>query len=122
MKKSGNNTKVNSSNNYSLNIKEEKISNQGGIVAFRYAINNLATYISNNEEQINYSQLLKLTNIKQEDLQTKITFDIIINLKSKKKYQAQVNIDVPQGDIIEKGTVGIDITDLKGIIFKRMEN
>ena len=104
------------------NIKEEKISNQGGIVAFRYAINNLATYISNNEEQINHSQLLKLTNIKQEDLQTKITFDIIINLKSKKKYQAQVNIDVPQGDIIEKGTVGIDITDLKGIIFKRMEN
>ena len=95
------------------NIKEEKISNQGGIVAFRYAINNLATYISNNEEQINHSQLLKLTNIKQEDLQTKITFDIIINLKSKKKYQAQVNIDVPQGDIIEKGTVGIDITDLK---------
>ena len=65
---------------------------------------------------------MKLTNIKQEDLQTKITFDIIINLKSKKKYQAQVNIDVPQGDIIEKGTVGIDITDLKGIIFKRMEN
>ena len=55
-------------------------------------------------------------------MQTKITFDIIINLKSKKKYQAQVNIDVPQGDIIEKGTVGIDITDLKGIIFKRMEN
>ena len=104
------------------NIKEEKISNQGGIVAFRYAINNLATYISNNEEQINHSQLLKLTNIKQEDLQTKITFVIIINLKSKKKYQAQVNIDVPQGDIIEKGTVGIDITDLKGIIFKRMEN
>lgn len=104
------------------NIKEEKISNQGGIVAFRYAINNLATYISENDEQIDHSQLLKLTNISSEDLKTKLTFDIFINLKGGRKYQAPISIDVPQGDIVEKGTIGEDITDLKGIIFKRIEN
>ena len=59
------------------NIKEQKISNQGGIVAFRYGINNLSQYVSENDELINHSQLLKLTNITQEDLQTQLTFDII---------------------------------------------
>ncbi len=104
------------------NIKEQKISNQGGIVAFRYGINNLSQYVSENDELINHSQLLKLTNITQEDLQTQLTFDIIINLKSGKKYQAPISVDIPTDEIIEKGTVGIDITDLKNIIFKRIEN
>ena len=104
------------------NIKEQKISNQGGIVAFRYGINNLSQYVSETDEQIDHSQLLKLTNITQEDLQTNLTFDIIINLNSGKKYQAPISIDIPTDEIIEKGTVGIDETDLENIIFKRIEN
>lgn len=104
------------------NIKEQKISNQGGIVAFRYSINNISQYISQDAEEIDHSQLLKLTNITQEDLQTTLTFDIIINLTSGKKYQAPISIDIPTDEIIEKGTVGIDKTDLNNIIFKRIEN
>ena len=104
------------------NIKEQKISNQGGIVAFRYAINNISQYVSQDAEQIDHSQLLKLTNIKQEDLQTTLTFDIVINLTSGKKYQAPISVDIPTDEIIEKGTVGIDKTDLNNIIFKRIEN
>ena len=104
------------------NIKEQKISNQGGIVAFRYAINNISHYVSQDAEQIDHSQLLKLTNIKQEDLQTTLTFDIVINLTSGKKYQAPISVDIPTDEIIEKGTVGIDKTDLNNIIFKRIEN
>lgn len=104
------------------NIKEQKISNQGGIVAFRYAINNISQYTSESDEQIDHSQLLKLTNIQKEDLETKLTFDIIINLNSGKKYQAPISIDIPTDEIIEKGTVGIDITDLENIVFKRIEN
>lgn len=104
------------------NIKEQKISNQGGIAAFRYAINNLSQYVSETDEQIDHSQLLKLTNITQEDLQTKLLFDITIKLTSGKKYQATIDLDVPTDEIIEKGTVGKDITELDGIIFKRIEN
>lgn len=104
------------------NIKEHKISNQGGIVAFRYGINNLSKYVSNSDEQIDHSQLLKLTNITKEDLQTKLLFNIIIKLTSGKKYQATIDLDVPSDDIIEKGTTGREITDLDGIIFKRIEN
>ena len=104
------------------NIKEQKISNQGGIIAFRYALNNISQYVSQDAEEIDHSQLLKLTNITQEDLQTTLTFDIVINLTSGKKYQAPISIEIPTDEIIEKGTVGIDKTDLNDIIFKRIEN
>ena len=104
------------------NIKEQKISNQGGIVAFRYGINNLSQYISETDEQIDHSQLLKLTNITQQDLKTNLSFDITIKLTSGKKYQATINLDVPADEIIEKGTIGKEITELDEIIFKRIEN
>ena len=104
------------------NIKEQKISNQGGIIAFRYGINNISQYISQDAEEIDHSQLLKLTDITEDDLKTTLTFDIIINLTSGKKYQAPISIDIPTDEIIEKGTVGIDKTDINNIIFKRIEN
>ena len=104
------------------NIKEQKISNQGGIVAFRYAINNISQYISNNNEEVDHSKLLQLTNTPIEDIQGKLSFNIIIKLKSQKKFQANIELDIPTQDIIEKGTTGIEITDLDNIIFKRIEN
>lgn len=104
------------------NMQEQKISNQGGKVAFRYGINNISQYISETDEQIDHSQLLKLTNVTQEDLKTNLSFDIIIKLTSGKKYQATINLDVPADEIIEKGTVGKEITDLEDIVFKRIEN
>ena len=104
------------------NIKEQKISNQGGKIVFRYAINNLSQFISENLEEIDHSKLLKLTNIKQEDLQTTLKFNITISLKSGKKYQTTVELIIPSEGIIEEGTKGIEITDLDNIIFKRIEN
>lgn len=104
------------------NIKERKISNQGGIVAFRYAINNLAQYISDTDEQIDHSQLLKLTNITRENLQTNLSFDLILTLISGKKYQATITLDVPSGEVIEQGTFSKEITEFDNIIFKRIEN
>ena len=104
------------------NLKELKISNQGGIIAFRYAINNLSKYSAQENQEIDHSKLLKLTDIKPEDLQTKISFDVIINLESGKKYQTTIDLDIPIEKIIEEGTEGIEITDLENIIFKRIEN
>ena len=104
------------------NIKEQKISNQGGIIAFRYAINNISQYISETDEQIDHSQLLKLTNITKEDLKTNLIFDLTIKLTSGKKYLATINLEIPTDEIIEKGTVGKEITELEDIVFKRIEN
>lgn len=104
------------------NMKEQKISNQGGIIAFRYAINNISEYISNEDEEIDHSKLLQLTNIKQEDLETRLNFNVIIKLTSGKKYQTTISLDIPSDEIIEKGTIGIEETELENIIFKRIEN
>lgn len=104
------------------NIKEQKISNQGGKIAFRYAIDNISQYISQNDEEINHSQLLKLTNIQKEDIESNMSFDLTIKLKSGKIYQSKISVQIPGEEIIEEGTKGIEITDLQDIIFKRIEN
>lgn len=104
------------------NLKELKISNQGGLVAFRCSNNNLGTYTSNDEEEINHNELLKKAGIKQEDLETKITFDLIIKVTEGKEYKSTIQLDFPIDNVIEKGTTSREITDLKSFIFKRVNN
>lgn len=104
------------------NIQEQKISNQGGKIVFRYAINNVSKYISNENEEINYGQLLKLSNTNIEDLKTNLSFNIILTLNSGKKYQTTVKIDIPSGEVIENSPYAKEITDFEDIIFKRIEN
>ena len=67
------------------NLKQLKISNQGGLVAFRCSNNNLVEYTSNDEEAIYHNELLKKAGITPGDLETKITFDIIIKLDDGKE-------------------------------------
>ena len=103
------------------NLKQLKISNQGGVVAFRCSNNNLAVYTSN-EEEINHHELLKKAEITQEDLETKITFDLIIRLEGGKEFQSTIDLNFPVENVIEKGTTSVEITDLKNFIFKRVNN
>lgn len=103
------------------NLKQLKISNQGGLVAFRCSNNNLATYTSDDEE-INHYELLKKAGVKQEDLETKITFDLTIKLEEGKEYKSTIHLNLPVEDVIEKGMTSIEITDLKDFIFKRVNN
>lgn len=102
-------------------LKQQKISNQGGIIAFRYGLNNVSEYLSQ-EEEINHSELLKKSNVSEEDLKAKLTFDIIIRLESGKEYKATVSLDVPVEGIVEKGTTSIEKTDLSDVVFKRIKN
>lgn len=102
-------------------IKNLKISNQGGLIVFRFANDKISEYISN-EEVINHSELLKKSNITEEDLKAKITFDLTIKIESGKEYKANVSLDMPVQGVIEQGTTSNEITDLKGIIFKRTKN
>lgn len=103
------------------NLKQCKISNQGGIIAFRCSNNDLAVYTSD-EEEINHHELLKKAGIMQEDLKTKITFDLIIKLETGKEYKSTIDLDFPVENVIEEGTTSVEITDLKNFIFKRVNN
>lgn len=103
------------------NIRDLKISNQGGIIAFRCANNEVGNFVSNDEDFLDYKNLLNKLNINENDLQTRICFDIIIELNSGKIYKAEsVEVRFPVDGIKEKGTTSIELTDLNAIIFKRI--
>ena len=102
-------------------IKNLKISNQGGIIVFRCANDKIAEYISNDEE-INHSELLKKSNVTQDQLVAKVSFDLSIKTEAGKEYKANISLDIPAEGIIDKGTTSKEITDMSNIIFKRTKN
>ena len=103
------------------NIKQLKISNQGGVIAFRFSNYKIAEYLSNDEE-IYFNNLLKSANITENDLKSKVNFDVTIDIESGKQYKANITLDLPVGNVIEEGTTSTEITDLKDIVFKRSKN
>ena len=105
------------------NSKNLEISNQGGVLCFRAANNNVGTYISNDDVEINYNNLLRKLNIDNQSLISKVKFNITITLNSGKAFKAEnVELQIPNEGIFEKGTVGHEYTDLESIVFKRIEN
>lgn len=102
-------------------LKKQKVGNQGGIIAFRYANNNLAE-LTSNDEVINHNELLKKANINEEDLKATLSFRITIALESGKEYQANVSLDMPIEGVVENGTSSREITDLSDVVFKRIKN
>lgn len=102
-------------------IKNLKISNQGGKVVFRYANDKIAEYVSNDEE-INHSELLKKSNITEENLKAKLTFDFTIQTEAGKEYKANISLNTPASGIIDNGMASDEITDMSNIIFKRTKN
>ena len=102
-------------------LKNLKISNQGGIVAFRCSNNYIAKYQSD-EEEINHNELLKKAGVTEEDLKIKLTFNLNIKLESGKEYQAEITTELPTGNVIEEGNTSTEITNFDDIIFKRIRN
>lgn len=103
-------------------IKDLKISNQGGLVVFRYAITNIGNYVSNDDEEISHIDLLKNITINNDDLKFNVSFDIIIELDSGKKFKANTNLELPIKDVVNDGIQSEEYTDLNDIVFKRVKN
>ena len=98
-----------------------QISNQGGMLIFRVSNKDLHRYKSNDGKKIVHDgTLLKKADIKNEEIKCKMSFDIIIELKSEKKYKGTITIDLPQGDIIKNGKESVEITNFDDVVFKRM--
>ena len=103
-------------------IKDLKISNQGGLVVFRYSISNIGNYVSNDDTEINHNELIKKLNINNEDLKTKISFDVILKLESGKTYKSNIKLELPIDNVVENGTQSKEYTELNDIVFKRVNN
>lgn len=103
-------------------FKSLQISNQGDVLAFRYANKNVSSYESNDDESINHSELLKKSGLQLDDIKSTVSFDITIALDSGKEFKTNISLDVPTQDIIEEGSCSAEITDLSNFIFKRVKN
>ena len=94
-----------------------------GVLSFRCSNNNIGNYLSNDDEEINYNELIKKLNINEESLNSILSFNITITLNSGKVFKTEdIEIKVPNENIVQEGTVGKEYTDLQNIVFKRMEN
>ena len=92
------------------NIKSMTISNQGGLVVFRYSLQDIGNYTSNKDKKIKHEELLKKLKINNEDLKFKVSFDITIDLDSKKQYITNTELELPIGDVVNDGTQNSEIT------------
>lgn len=101
------------------NFKDLQIYEDGGIIAISIANVGFDT-LSSNDEEINYNgKLLEKLGLKDEDLKSKVSFDLIIELDDGKEYCARISVDMDCKDLVENGTSTKEITDFSNIVYKR---
>lgn len=102
------------------NLDELKISNQGSIILLRSVNQNVCEVRNNDEEIVHDGTLLAKGNANSEDLNYKLSFDIIIETSRNIKYKGTITIDLPTGDVQTQGKTQLEKTDFSDVIFKRM--
>lgn len=100
-------------------IKNLKVSNQGGKILLRILNNTGKQYTSNEDEIKHDGTLLNKVGITNEDVKFTISFDIKIELESGITFNGNLKIDLPKGNIINQGTASSHETDVKDVVFKR---
>lgn len=105
-------------------IKNLVIGNQGGVILFRYANNNITEYVSeiSTSNEIISNKLLKDTDISEEDLKSILTFDLSLTTENGKEYKTNISLDLPVEGVVENGTASKEITNFDDIVFKRIKN
>lgn len=102
-------------------MKSLEIANNGGILSFRLALEDLGRYLSNEDEEIIYDgRLLQNLGVSLDEIKLQLSFDIIIETNSNVKYKGSLSMEMPTDEIIEKGSSKIELTDFSNVIFKRI--
>lgn len=103
-------------------LKNLQISNKGGVVGFRLALENLGNYVSNEDTEIVYDgSLLNKMNITNDKIKTKLVFDISIQTNNNVTYKGNVSLETPSGDLTLEGATNTEITNFDNVIFKRVK-
>lgn len=101
--------------------KNLKVGNQGGTIIFRIVNKNVSEYVSNDESELSLDgSLLKLTNVKKEDIEIKVSFDLVITTNNA-KYRGKININLPTGNIIEENVSKLHQEEFDNMIYKRQK-
>ena len=102
-------------------LKSLEISNNGGVIAFRVALEKIGTYISNDDEEITYDgKLLSNLGININEITFNLSFDIIITTSDNVSYKGTINLDMPINSVIEEGSSNKELTDFPNVVFKRV--
>lgn len=102
-------------------MKALEIANNGGILGFRFSIEDLGSYVSNETQEITYDgRLLSNLGIGIEEIKFNVSFDIIITTSNNVSYKGTIKLDMPVDTVIEEGSSSIEITDFSDVIFKRI--
>lgn len=102
-------------------MKTLEIANNGGMLGFRVALEDLGTYISNEDTEIIYDgRLLQNLEVSLEEIKLQLGFDMIIETNSNVSYKCSINMEMPTDEIIDKGSSKVEITDFSNVIFKRI--
>lgn len=102
-------------------MKSLEIANNGGVAGFRFSLEDLGSFVSNEAEEIIYDgRLLSNLGINIEEIKFSVQFDVIIQTSENISYKGTLNLELPLNDVIEKGSSNMEITDFSNIIFKRI--
>ena len=113
------NSSVEYEGNIESDLKNLKISNQGGTIIVRAVNKTGKNYLSNENEFEHSGKLLNKVGLTQEEVEAQISFDLVIKLESNISFKAKIELELPTGNIIEEGASNKEIKDTKHIIFKR---
>ena len=102
-------------------LKSLEISNNGGILGFRVAIEDLGNYTSNEDAEITYNgKLLSNLGVAIDEIKFNMSFDIVITTNENVSYKGTINLDMPVDSVIEEGSSNREITDFSNVVFKRI--
>lgn len=100
---------------------ELEIGSKGGTALIRFSNTDIANYTSDEDEEIVHdgTWLTKLE-LEKEEVQFTVTFDLTIET-TKNKYQAEITLEMPTGNLEEEGNCYLEKTDMNDIVFKRVK-
>lgn len=103
-----------------LNLENMTIANQGGLIKLSAILNDLGkiTYLEN-DNVIADGSLLNRLQLNNEDIKTKISFDMIMELSGGNVFKTTINLELPTGDIVTEG-VSTEEIDISKLVFKRI--
>lgn len=104
-----------------LNQEQMTIGNQGGLLKISITLEDLGKLIYTENENIESNgKLLNKLNLKNEEIQTKLSFDVIIKLNSENTFKTNIILDLPVGDIVNEGVCTSENNNLEKLVFKRI--
>lgn len=103
----------------SSNYQTLEIGSNGGSILIRFCNTGLGDYSSDEEDEIIHDgTLLDRIETTQEDINFNVAFDLVITVDNC-SYRANINMELPCGNITEEGTCSLEKTDMSDVIFKR---